>query len=222
MSTQVLDPLASAVADAQNAGTVIGKIECDGQFVILRKGEKKRVWLEGESLDGRQTEVTFRLNPLDCSGLTKMIERQILSNSREWSAIVWASLRDLGIKALPELRGKWAKVAMVKSGRKWTNNQGEEVEGTTLKFLAIYNSEAEAIAAWEAQFGGSQAHTPQANGAAPAVSQVNPDITQYLPFLPTFVQMAKGDLAKLATLLQANTPGIGIDNPHVQALLKAG
>lgn len=223
MSTQ-LDPMAAAVQDAETAGIMFGRLEVSAQFVVLRKGERKAIWNEGDNSDGRQTEVTFRLNPLDCSGLTRMIERQILSNSREWSAIVWGSIRDLGYKALPELNGKWAKVAMVKSGRKWNNKEGEEVEGTTFKFLEIYNSEADAIKGWEAQFGGTQAHTPTStptNGNG-FVQNSEAEKNTAAQFLPALVKGAGGDLAKLATILASMQPVnryFTVDSPEVQALL---
>jgi hypothetical protein len=113
----VADPMDSAVKDAESAAQYFGKLDVSAQFVVLRKGQQKTTWLDGMDLDGRTTEVSIRLNPLDCTGLTRMVERQVLSNSGEWSRIVWPSLRDLGIKALTDLRGKWAHVQMVENGR---------------------------------------------------------------------------------------------------------
>lgn len=229
MSTQILDPMAAAVQDAESAGQYFGRIEVDAQFVVLRKGEKKRVWTEGEDADGRQTEVTFRLNPLDCTGLTYMTERQVLSNSREWSGIVWASLRDLGIKALPEINGKFAKVEMVESGRSWTSKKdGSTVKGTTFKFLKFFNDEAEATAAWENQFGTTtEAHTPQtsSNGTAPQQPATNDaERAAAESFLPHIVKANKDDLNKLAEALANMSPlnkYFDVNSPEVKALLAA-
>lgn len=227
MNTQVLDPLTAAVSDAENAGQYFGKIDCEGQYVVLKKGEKKRAWLDGESTEGRTTQVTLRLNPLDCTGMTNFIERQVLSNSQEFSRTVWPSLRELGAKDLAFLRGKWAKVSMVKNGRKWNNQNGEEVEGTTFKFLAVYNTEAEAITAWEAQFGGNVAHTPSSNGTNGngAPSPVNDaEKAAAAQFLPHIVSANKNDLDKLAAMLASMSPinkYFTVDSPEVQVLLKA-
>lgn len=228
MATQILDPMAAAVQDAESAGQYFGKIEVDAQFVTLRKGEKKRVWVEGDDLDGRQTEVTFRLNPLDCTGLTYMTERQVLSNSREWGGIVWASLRDLGIKSLPEINGKFAKVEMVESGRSWTSKKdGSTVKGTTFKFLKFFNSEAEATAAWENQFGTTtEAHTPQtsSNGATPEPATSDAEKAVAVQFLPALVKGANGDLTELAKILASMSPVnkyFTVESSEVQALLAA-
>lgn len=227
-TAQVLDPMAAAVQDAESAANYFGKLEIDAQFVVLKKGQQKTTWFEGMDTDGRTTEVTIRLNPLDITGLTRMVERQVISNSGEWSRIVWPSLRDLGIKALGELRGKYAHVAMVPNGREWTNREGQKVTGSTFKFIALYDLESDCIKAWEAQFGGSQAHTSTSNGngaAAPAVNPINEaEKAVAAQFLPALVKGANGDLTALATILASMTPVnkyFTVDSPEVQQLLKA-
>ena len=219
----VMDPMAAAVQDAESAGQIFGALEVEARFVTLRKGEPMRDWNEGDSLDGRQTAVIFRLNPLDVSGLTKIVERQIISNSREWSAIVWESLRNLGAKGLPELRGKWAHIAIVKSGRNWTNKDGEPVEGTTLKFLALFSTEADAIKAYEAQFGSqSRSGSSSGNGAHPAVNN-DAEKNTAMQFLPALVKGSNGDLTKLAQILASMSPVnkyFTVDSPEVQVLLQ--
>lgn len=222
MSTQVLDPMESAVADAELASQYFGKLEVDAQFVILRKGERKRAWVEGDSTDGRTTEVTIRLNPLDITGMTRMVERSIISNSGEWSRVVWPSLRDLGVKSLREIHGRWAHVAMVPSGRSWTNKEGETVQGTTFKFIKLFDLESDAIKEWESQFGGSQPAQPQAQPAQPAANDAERAVAAQ--FLPALVKGANGDLAALATILSSMTPVnkyFTVDSPEVQQLLKA-
>lgn len=226
----VLDPLADAVQAAESSGNVFGKLDIEGQYIVLQKGQRKRAWVEGESLDGRVSEITLRVNPLDVSGLTYMTERQVLANSREWSNIVWPSLRDLGVKSLYEVRGKWVKVTMVKNGESYVAKQGakagQTIEKTTFKFLGIYDTEAEANAAWESQFGTSQAHTPSSNGNGAAAPQPTNDAerTAALSFLPAIVNANKSDLTKLAAALASMSPlnkYFTIDSAEVQALLGA-
>lgn len=221
----VLDPMEAAVQDAESASHYFGKVECDAQFVVLRKGERKQAWLEGMSTEGRTTEVNIRLNPLDITGLTKMVERSIISNSGEWSRTVWPSLRDLGCKSLRDAHGKFAHVQMVPSGRKWTNNNGEEVIGTTFKFVKLFELESDCIKAWE-ELMGSEAHPPATNGAAPAqaVSQDAEEKAKCLPFLPALITMSGGDMNKLAQIIASTSPVnkyFDVNSPEIQALLKA-
>jgi hypothetical protein len=226
MST-VLDALDDAVAAAESAGQYFGKLEVSGQFVILRKGERKRVWLEGESTDGRVSEVTLRLNPHDITGLTKMVERQCLANDGEWTRIVWPSLRDLGFKSLRDINGQWGHVALVKSGETYVAKKGarmgETIEKTTFKFLGVWELESDLIKAWEA-VNGSQ---PASNGTTPAptVSQSNDaEKAAAMGFLPHIVAANKNDLTKLSEVLASMSPinkYFTVNSPEVQQLLAA-
>jgi hypothetical protein len=222
-TAQVLDPMAAAVSDAESASHYFGKVEVSAQFVVLKKGQSKTVWFEGMDTDGRTTEITFRLNPLDVTGLTRMTERSATSNSGEWSRIVWPSLRDLGIKELRHVNGKFAHIEMVSSGREWKNKDGETVKGTTFRFIGLYDLESDCVKAWE-QLAGTEAHTPHTNGNG-AVSQVNEaEKAAAAGFLPHIVNANKGDLTALANALSSMSPlnkYFTVDSPEVQQLLKA-
>lgn len=230
MTTAVLDPFASAVEAGNRPDAFFGKMEVSAQYVQLVKGRGKLPWTESDSLDQRRTEINLLLNPLDCTGLTRNIERSVIAESREWSKVVWASLRDLGVKNPRDINGKWAHVELVPSGRKWTNKEGEEVQGTTFKFVAIFDTEAECTAAWEAMTGKAQeAHTPDTDESVPwsdnppaAVSDAERNAA--LQFLPHIVNANKDDLTKLATALASMSPlnkFFTVASPEVQALLKA-
>lgn len=224
MST--LDPMDAAVQDAESANQYFGKLECDAQYVLLRKGQRKTVWTEGMDEDGKTTEVSLRLNPSDFTGMTRMVERQVISNSGEWSRIVWPSLRDLGCKSLRDANGKFAHVQMVESGREWTNNTGQLVKGTTFRFVGLYNTEAELTEAYE-KLHGSQPQTQRQTGSAPGVEAAPANDAEKAvaaQFLPSLVKMANGDLQALAQNLATMQPVckyFTIDSPEVQALLKA-
>lgn len=224
MSTKSLDPMSAAVSDAESASHYFGQLQIDAQFVILRRGEPKRAWQEGESSDGRTTEITIRLNPLDVTGLTRMVERNVLSNSGEWSRIVWATLRDLGVKQLREIEGKWAHVEMVPSGRKWTNREGAEVIGTTFKFVKLFDLESDCVKAWEEFAGGTEAHSapPQAQAAQPAANDA--EKAAAAQFLPHIVNANKHDLTALANALASMAPinkYFTVTSPEVVSLLGA-
>lgn len=215
----VLDPMEAAVKDAENASHVFGQMMVDAQFVVWKKGERIRAWVEGESTENRTTQLTFRMNPLDLTGMTRMIEKQAIAIFSDWTRIIWPSLRDLGCKTPKEIEGKWAHAQLVP--------KQQDSPYTTFKFIAIYDNEADCIKAWENQFGSSEAHTPSSNGngAAQAVSQPNDaERTAALSFLPAIVNANKSDLTKLAAALAGMSPlnkYFTIDSPEVQALLGA-
>jgi hypothetical protein len=227
MSTQILDPFDAATEAGERQPVYFGKLDVTASFVALIKGQGKVVWHEGLGIEQRRTEIAIRLNPIDAMNLTRMVERSIIAESREWARIVWASLRDLGVRNAREINGKWAKVELVESGRSWVNREGQTVKDTTFKFLALYNTQAECEAAWEAENGGSVAHSPASNGAAASngnSSAENVERDTALQFLPALVAQAGGDRAKLAQLL-AGMPLISkhftVDSPEVQQLLAA-
>lgn len=172
--SRTLDPMASAVADAESASHYFGKIGIDAQFVVLKKGQPKSIWNEGESTEGRTTEIIIRLDPIDAMGQSRAVERNMLSNSTEWSKIVWATLKGMGFATLRDIDGLWAHVEMVPSGRKWFNKDGQEVFGTTFKFVKVFKTLAECEIAYTAMTG-VEAHTPAAQAATtrPPVSQTN-------------------------------------------------
>ena len=218
--TTVLDPMAAAVSDAESASHYFGRLQVDAQFVVLKKGQSKQVWSEGMDTDGRTTEVIIRLNPLDVTGMTRMVERNVLSNSGEWSRIVWASLRDLGVKQLRDIDNQWAHVSMVPSGRKWTNKEGAEVIGTTFKFVKLFGLESDCVKAWEDLQGGTQAHSQPA--AQPAVNDA--EKAAAAQFLPHIVGANKHDLNALANALASMAPinkYFDINSPEVVSLLGA-
>jgi hypothetical protein len=225
MNTQTLDPMDDAVQAAESAGQYFGKLEVSAQYVILRKGERKRVWLEGESTDGRVSEITIRLNPHDITGMSRMVERQILANDGEWSRIVWPSLRDLGFKSLRDINGKWGHVQLVKNGQSYQHKTtGETVEKTTFKFIAVHELESDLIKAYEGLHG-SQAHTPNTPIMGQGDVLLNDaEKNTAAQFLPALVKGASGDLNKLATILASMSPVnkyFTVASPEVQALLAA-
>jgi len=218
--TTVLDPFDVATEAGERQPTYFGKVDCTASFVALIKGQGKVLWTEAHGPEQRRTEVAIRLDPIDAMNLTRAVERSVIAESREWTGTVWASLRDLGVRNAREINGKWAKVELVKSGREWINREGQKVEGTTFKFLALYNTKAECEAAWDAENGGGVAHSPSTSGnGAPDMGRETA-----LQFLPALVMQAGKDKAKLALLL-SEMPIISkyftVDSPEVQALLAA-
>jgi hypothetical protein len=227
------DPFAVATQAGEQTFAYYGQVEASAEFVVLKKGIGKAPFDDAEhDVKDRRTEVTIELTPIEESGLEYVVTRSVLAESRQWSTIVWPSLKDLGLKYAGDLNGKWAKAELVKTGRTWTRNTGEIAEETTLRFLALYGSEAECIAAYHAERGGSDhddggasdVHSSAANGNGSGVTNGQAERETALQFLKVLVQQAKGDRGALAQSI-ANMPMIAkhftVDSPEVQELVAA-
>lgn len=221
------DPWASAVEDAERGDFLWGQIQVDVNFVMLKKGQPKRSWGEGDDPKERSTEVSFTLNPIEEMGLTKLIQRSVLSDARgEWGRIVWPSLRDAcGLKELRPLDGKFVKIETVKNGRKWTDKNGVQQEGTTFKFHAVFDAQATCANDYLGA-GGSDKSTVPDNGAMDVdMSQnINQELETAKAFLPAIVKSAAGN----KTILQQALNGMPmiskfftIESPEVLALMGA-
>lgn len=214
------DPLDAATEAGERAGILWGKVLIDGQFVVLEKGRGKVPFdPQIHSQDRRVTNMTITINPLDATGLTRTSERQMLAESKTWYGIVWASARALGLTHARDLHGKWAKIELAKTGRTYSNKQGETVEETTFKFLAIFDSEADCLAAYQ-----SAAPAVDDDEAHNAHDAENPEKEAMKGFLPVLVKQSGGDKDKLATLIAGMIPlnkYFTVDSPEVQELLKA-
>jgi len=225
------DPYAAAVEDAEKPNFVWGQVQVTARAIVLVKGQGKVPFDPQIHRDeDRVTSIELILNPMAETRLTKLITRESLSNSRSWAAITWASLRDnCGMRNLRELDGKFAKMELVKSGRKWTDKKsGEEREETAMKFHAIFADEATAHAAWIAENGDPVEATNSTSDAMAidmspqSTPAEDPGRATALAFLPALVASAQKNRDALKTLI-ASMPPISkyftIDSPEVAALL---
>lgn len=200
MST--VDPYARASAAGNRGDVFYGQIQVSASFIFMKKGQRKRAFMEGQDPeDARGTEVEISLLPLAQSRLIRPIIRKIISEvggqaSYEWNKIVWPSLRDCKLTQLKDLDNQWAKVEMVKTGRKYIDATGTEREGTTYKFLALYSDETACNMAFAAEQGGGNTST----GEAATEPADDTERNTALAFIPTLVKQAKGDPAILQTL----------------------
>lgn len=228
------DPFAVAVEVAERGNFMYGQIQVTAQFVALQKGVGKSTFIDGvHKPEDRRTEITFVLNPIEQSGMTQLITRSMLAESAEWTRIVWPSLRD-GCKMtqVRELDNKFAKIELVKNGRKWNDkNTGEEREGTTMKFHAVYKDQAACVTAYLADGNSVRDNNDTNNSdgaAAMAVDMTpnadNPERSAMLQFLPALIKQANGNTQMLDQLLNS-MPMIkkyfNLTSPEVQQLLNA-
>lgn len=223
------DPYDDATNAGERANILYGQLNVrpEPNGVVLLKGQGVQAFnSQIHSEDQRRTQFTIALNPLDAMNKTRMIERKIITDSAEWTRIVWASARTAGIQHARELDGKWCKVEMAPSGRKWADKQtGDEVVGTTFKFLAFYVNESECLAAFRTDRPTTVDEdipfdtTPATNGNVTS----NMERNTALQFLPALVKAANGDVTQLKNAIDG-MPLISkyfyIDSPEVQSLLK--
>lgn len=199
MST--VDPFARASAAGNRGDVFYGQVQVSASFIFMKKGERKRTFVEGQDPeDARGTEVEISLLPLAQSRLIRPIVRKIISEvggqaSFEWNKIVWPSLRNCKLNQLRDLDNQWAKVEMVKTGRKYIDATGNERDGTSFKFLALYSDEAACNTAFAAEQGGGNTSTVV---EAQPVDDAGRNTA--MAFIPTLVKQAKGDPTVLQTL----------------------
>lgn len=230
MTTATVDPFEAATQAGNRPDAYFGRMEVAASFVKLEKGVGKTAWSDADGIDARRTEVHLILNPIEASGLTFMLERKLIAESSEWSKTVWASLRDLGLKNVRDLHGKYARVEMVKTGRTYTKRDGTTGEETTMQFSALFDNLAACEAAYWAERGGKPASAAvedvaasidmgHSNGAAPASNAERETAKQFLGVL---VKQANGDVATLAGLI-ASMPLVNkyfaVTSPEVVELL---
>lgn len=238
MSTMI-DPMDSAVSEAERPNYIYGQLEASASFVMFAN-KKKVNWVDGQDdPKDRRTEVNILINPIEETGFTNFFTRSVIcSNNNEWATIVWPSLRDeCKVANLREADRKWVKVETVKTGRTYTNRSGQTVENTTFKFVALYQTQADCVAAYLAD--GNSVRTDPTKGTlngnghsamddAGAIDMTpnadNEERKAALAFLPPLVNASKKDKTVLASTF-ASMPMISkfftVDSPEVVALLNA-
>lgn len=209
MSTN--DPMLDTEAPAiEYSNEMYGKVEFSAQFLYTAKGEKPRAFDEStDDIKRRSTEFAISLTTIDAQGLTRpVIERKHLNWTPAWRDVVWKSIQELGYDLLRDLHGKYVKVEMTPTGRKYTNKTtGKEVEETTLKFVKVYESEAACIRDYEDTAGVSHESSEAVDEAAMTVAKA-------------LVATCKGDLKKLAANLKAAGSPYTVDSGIIVGLLK--
>lgn len=207
----VQDPFAAADEAQPLKPGYYAQVNCDAWFCVLEKGTGKVVFDPARHpIEQRRTAINISLAPLPEQNIQFPLVREMVAESKEWASIVWPSAKGLGINSTRELNGRWAKVEVVPTGRKYTNRAGENKDATTFKFVALYADEAAARAAYQA--GGAQPveeeHVAEPATAATAPATANGQERQTaLEFLKVLVPQwcSKGiDTTAVATGIAAN------------------
>jgi len=194
----------------------VGKQPYDEKTVDPKTGNAPR----------RYTAIDLTIEPLVESGMTFPVQRTMLAEFGEWKETTLPSLRDIGVLDASVLNGKYAKIELVPTGRKYTNSQGEEKEASAVKFVAVYDTREACLAAMN----GDNPASP-----TPIVSPVpsngnSGEKDTALKFAKAFVanamHQAGGDLDKARGILapmMANQPVISkhytVDSPEILEML---
>jgi len=221
------DPYDAASNPQPPSAGVFGQAHVLCEPVVLISGQGKVPFNpQAHKVEDRRTSISISIDPM---GNAKWpTRRNMLAESAEWAKTVWPSLKALGLTSVRQLDGAWVRAELVSTGRSYTDKNGAAKEATTLKFVQIFASEAECVAA----HGGGAAipdisddgAMPWANGAtqAQAVAQGNPEKATALEFVKVLVKSTGGDRDKLATQI-ATMPLVSkyftVTSPEVQALL---
>lgn len=168
------DPFDSATNAHLRPQAYFGQVQCDAYGAVLIKGKGKVAFNPQEhKVENRVTAISISLQTIAEQPVSFPLVRDLIAESPAWVKIVLPSAKALGLTSARELNGKWAKVEMVPSGRKYEKKDrntgkptGEMAEETTFKFLAFYKDEAECRAAF---LGGN----PPADTATPTAAPVS-------------------------------------------------
>lgn len=226
-----IDILAEATNEAERPNFIFGQCEVSGQYVQF-VDKKKVIWTEHDDLNKRELEVTMVVNPIEETGLTKLMTRQFIANNYgEFATIVWPSLKNCGLKQLNELNKKFVKMEIVEARKYKDKTTGELKSATTFKFHGVYADKAACVA--ELHKSGQPVSTlnvaPSSNPGDPmaidmAPNASNPERESSKLFLPMLVKAAGGDVNQLKTMIASMTPlnkYFTVDSPEVVELLKA-
>lgn len=226
------DPFEAAREAAERPTAYYGKMDVSASFVKLVKGVGKQPWTEADNIQDRRTAVTMILNPIEATGATFLVQREVIAESREFSGIIWPSLKALGLKSMRDLHGKYVRAEMAKTGETYTSKRGETQERTTLHFTHIFDTAEQATAAYYAERGhgdesGAGAVDMSHGAGAPATNistngNGNAERDTALQFLAALVKQAGGDKGKLAGMI-SQMPLIAkyftADSPEVANLM---
>lgn len=232
MSISNIDPFDAATEAGDRKPVYYGRMEVTASFIAMLKGQAPQAFNEHlHDPDTRRTQVHLICNPIDAMNLTQLIERKLIADFGAWPKIVWPSLRDLGLKNVRDLNGKWAKVEIVETGRTYESKRGETQKETTFRFAGLYATAQECTAAYVADGGKAAAHDDNlamqidmgpGGGSNGAATNGNAERETAKAFLQALVKQAGGDKSKLAASI-AQMPMIAkyftADSPEVVAML---
>jgi len=187
------------------SNTYFGEAGVDVWHCVLEKGRGKVEFDPAiHAQDRRCTAIKVSIDAFKRDQTTFLLEREMIAESKEWANFVKPSLRALNTD-LRALNGKWVQVQTVPTGQKYTNKSGEEKDRTTIKFIAVYPSEAECFAAMDAHFN-SNTEPAFAPVNAPPSNGNGAERETAKKFLAPLWKTANGDIVRYEELLKKMSP----------------
>lgn len=226
------DPWDTAAGATLPPKVYFGQVFTLADYVYISKGEPKVLFdPEQHPADKRFTQIKIDGVCNRQDGTSYEISREMIAEfGREWAGIVLPSLKVCGIHP-KELDEKWASWEMAKTGRKYTNDYGEQ-EATTFKFLAIYDSEEECRAAEAAHYSRAPSEDEDSGLPMPEVSKDDgngngggPEKAVAAQFLPALWAQSGNDVSQFAALLAGNpltSRFFDLNSPEVVELIAQG
>lgn len=178
--------------------------------------------------------VDVAITPLAECDLQWDIKRQmIVGKTSEWGAVTWPSLRDLGETNAAAVNNRFAHIVLADTGRTYVDKNGETKNATAIKFLALYATREDCLAAWQQAFGKENAATQSAPAAQqPATnpasngSERNTALQFAKAFVSNAVRSSGKDLEKARETLSkmlATQPLVNkyftVDSPEIVQLM---
>ncbi len=212
------DPFAAADNPQVRPAEYYGKLEVDAWFCALMKGQGKVPFDASlHPIDQRRTAVDLHIIPLAGMNMNYPLTRGVIAESKEWAAVVWPSLRNLGVQSLRELKDseRWCKATVKPTGRTYQSN-GVTKEATTFEFLALYGTEAECEAAWRGTTDWLDEPAPATNGNGNEQREKE----TALAFAKILVKQAtsQGELAQRLAEFPLVSRFFTVDSPEIQEI----
>lgn len=205
---------------AENAkppsSTFFGEVQLDVWFCALIKGTGKVPFDSGQHKpEQKRTAIDITITPLVSRGVTWVLERKLIAESRQWAGMVLPSIRALGASP-KQLNGKYVQYEMKPTGRTWTGTDGAEKTETVPVFAAMFGTEDECEAAADA-FYTAPAETGNGNGAQDGAEKATA-----AKFLPALWAQSKGDMTGFGNLISGNpltNKFFDLSSPEVLAVI---
>ncbi len=236
------DPWAQAdTATYDPSFSVFGQVDIAITYVVLQKGVGK-VPFDPGTHDPKDRVIAIDITVFPVIAGRSPTKRNMLSESREWAAIVNPSIKAFGPQWNAQLlKDRFVEAQMVASGRKRLDREtrqpvidpatGKAEEWTTFKFVRVFANEDECVAAAMARFGpngragGADRPLPEDAPAPAAAPEANDhERATAAKFLEPLWKSCNGDAAKFGELLKANpltSRYFDLSSPEVNAVLTA-
>jgi len=190
-----------------------GKAPYDERTIDPKTGNQPR----------RYAAIDLKIEPLLESGMQYPVERNMVAEFGDWKEVTLPSLKDIGILDASVLNGKYAHIQLIPTGTYVSKKDGQEKKLTAVKFLAVYDTREQCLAAMN---GDNPTSPTPVVAPVPSNGNGNAEKETALKFAKAFVanaiRQAGGDLDKargILALMIANQPVISkhytVDSPEI-------